>query len=67
MTCRDVCDPCTDGARCDSCGERMCDLNGPEPRVCGTTCRDCDCDCRACQDAESDRRADLLHKIGRES
>ena len=53
--------------RCDTCGERLCAIDGPEPRACGVTCADCPCDCTACQLAREDLRAELLHQIERDS
>jgi hypothetical protein len=52
--------------RCDRCGDRM-TCTGPEPRACGTTCADCPCDCPACVHVREDMRAELMHKIERES
>lgn len=60
------CQPCAEGSRCDTCGDRLCDLNGPEPRACGTTCADCPCSCTACLDARADRVAETLRHIERE-
>ena len=55
------------GERCDRCQDRMCSLDGPEPRACGTTCADCPCDCTACLLVREDMRADLLHRLEREA
>lgn len=54
-------------ARCDTCGNRMCEVSGPEPRACGTTCAECPCDCPGCTQHRADLRADLERKIERES
>lgn len=55
------------GVRCDDCGDRMCAIDGPEPRTCGTTCVDCPCDCTTCVRAAQDIRADVMRKIEKES
>lgn len=52
--------------RCDRCDERLCALDGPEPRACGTTCVDCPCDCTTCVHVQQDMRADLMHRIEKE-
>lgn len=51
------------GTRCWTCDERMCALDGPEPRACGVTCTTCACDCTACLRARDELRADLQHRI----
>lgn len=63
----DVCQPCADNARCETCDERMCAEYGPEPRACGTTCAACRCDCTPCRDARDDLRAELLSQFEREA
>lgn len=67
MTCSDVCNSCAEGLRCDTCGERICEMNGPEPRACGTTCGDCPCGCDACWDARIDLRAELLRQLEKDA
>lgn len=52
--------------RCDSCSERMTCL-GPEPRICGTTCADCPCDCSGCLSVRQDLRDELLRQLEREA
>ncbi len=61
------CQPCADNLRCDDCHERMCEVNGPEPRPCGTTCAECPCSCQGCLDARADRVADTLRHIERDA
>lgn len=55
------------GVRCDECDERMCSLDGPEPRACGTTCADCECSCTACWDARIDLRAELERQLEKDA
>lgn len=55
------------GIRCDRCDERMCAIDGPEPRACGVTCADCSCDCQKCTAAREDMRAELRRQIEREA
>lgn len=55
------------GERCDTCQERMCATNGPEPRACGLTCGDCPCSCMSCEDQRRDLRAELEAQIEREA
>lgn len=63
------CDSCAEGARCDNpeCGERMCSDFGPEPRVCGTTCADCPCNCQGCLDVRDDLAMELACEIERDA
>lgn len=63
----DDCIPCAESATCDDCEERLCSVNGPEPRPCGTTCTDCPCSCQKCLDARADLRTDLANQIDRDS
>lgn len=69
MTCPDVCDPCANGARCEDCGDRMCDTNGPAPRPgCGTRCVACPpCDCTRCADARHDAAMDAAYQAERDA
>ena len=67
MTHHPACDiPDCGNRRCNDCGERMTCL-GPEPRACTTTCVDCSCSCDTCVHVAQDIRADVLHKIQKES
>lgn len=66
MTCPDVCNPCANDVRCDDCGERMCQTNGPDPRACGVTCADCPCSCTRCRDARWDAEIDAANQYERE-
>lgn len=54
------------GDRCHRCNERMCAVDGPEPRACVTTCVDCPCDCPTCFKVREEMRADLMHQIEKE-
>lgn len=55
------------GTRCDRCDERMCAIDGPEPRACGVTCADCPCSCLACLEAQAELRAEVAEQIERDS
>lgn len=55
------------GIRCEDCGDRMCAIDGPEPRACGLTCDRCACDCTACLRAREDMRDELLNLLEREA
>ena len=55
------------GTRCDTCDERMCSVNGPEPRPCGVTCADCRCECTKCLQQREDMRDELLGLLEREA
>lgn len=54
------------GERCEKCWDRMCAVNGPEPRACATTCTDCPCSCPTCFKVREEMRADLQRHIERE-
>lgn len=62
-----LCQPCADNSRCDTCGDRMCAEMGPEPRACGVTCCDCPCDCTGCREKRDDLRADLLRQLEKDA
>ncbi len=59
------CQSCADSSRCETCDERMC-IDGPEPRICATTCHDCPCDCSGCLDVRLDMAMELACQIERE-
>lgn len=51
------------GTRCWDCQERMCAIDGPEPRACGVTCADCKCSCTACERTQQEMRAEVARKV----
>ena len=55
------------GTRCWTCDDRMCAIDGPEPRACGVTCVECRCDCTACQRTKDDLHAEVVRMIERDT